>query len=172
MANKAIPAIYSGHIKIMITIPSLPIGNFASVIRMVEKVGGCASLTDSVQDIEHAEKIILVGVGAFDHGMSSLKHGRWIDALNEAVLHRRVPVLGICLGMQLMCNSSEEGQLPGLGWIDAHVKRFNLPSESNLLAQVGNEENSRTMESLSNRELCYYACVGMVVSFSSLSGGI
>jgi glutamine amidotransferase len=61
-----------------------------------------------------------------------LRDGGWIDALNEAVLVRRVPVLGICLGMQLMCKSSEEGQLPGLGWIDAEVKRFNLHADSSL----------------------------------------
>jgi glutamine amidotransferase len=115
----------------MIAIPSLPIGNFASVIKVVDKSGGHAILVDSPVELRDAEKIILVGVGAFDHGMSSLENSGWIDALNEAVLNRRVPILGICLGMQLLCKSSEEGQLPGLGWIDAEVKRFNLPSQLN-----------------------------------------
>lgn len=116
----------------MITIPSLSIGNFSSVIRMISKAGSSASLVDSAIDIKHSTKIILAGVGAFDHGMSSLRDGDWIEALNETVLVRKVPVLGICLGMQLMCKSSEEGKSPGLGWIDGQVKRFKIPLDSNL----------------------------------------
>jgi glutamine amidotransferase len=115
-----------------IVLPNLAIGNFASVLRMVQKVGGSARLVDSPAEIRRAEKIILAGVGAFDSGMGSIRDGGWADALTEAALVRRVPVLGICLGMQLMCKGSDEGMMPGLGWIDGQVKRFNFPKGSPL----------------------------------------
>lgn len=115
-----------------ILIPNYGCGNLASIARMVSKVGGEATISGDFKDMDVAEKIILAGVGAFDHGMGGLRDGGWIEALNEAALVRHVPVLGICLGMQLMCKSSEEGRLTGLGWIDAEVKRFSLPAESGL----------------------------------------
>jgi glutamine amidotransferase len=116
----------------MILIPNYGCGNLASIARMIDKVGGGASVTNNASDLAHAEKIILAGVGKFDHGARELRDGGWIDALNEAVLVRRLPILGICLGMQLMCKTSEEGTLPGLGWIDAEVGRFKLAQDSSL----------------------------------------
>lgn len=116
----------------MILLPNLSIGNFASVVRMVQKVGGSARLTDSPDEIRTADKIILAGVGAFDNGMRSIHERCWADALTEAVTRRKAPVLGICLGMQLMCKASEEGNLPGLGWMDAEVKRFDASRDSTL----------------------------------------
>lgn len=116
----------------MLAIPLLPIGNFSSVVRMVSKAGGDAQLIESPCQLRQADKIILAGVGAFDQGMASLREGGWIDFLQEAVFQRRVPILGICLGMQLMCKTSEEGSLPGLGWIDADVKRFRFSEDSAL----------------------------------------
>ena len=115
-----------------IVIPNLSVGNFASVVRMVEKVGGSARLTDEAVDVARADKIILAGVGAFDNGMDAIVAGGWTDALAEAALVRRVPVLGICLGMQLMYVGSEEGRRPGLGWINGTIKRFDLPADSGL----------------------------------------
>ena len=114
-----------------IVMPDLSIGNFASVRRMVQKVGGTAVLAASPEELRAADKIILAGVGAFDNGMEAIERGGWADALHEAALVRRVPVLGICLGMQLMCNHSEEGRRPGLGWIDASVRRF-VPQDDTL----------------------------------------
>jgi glutamine amidotransferase len=108
----------------LIAIPRIPLGNVASVARMVEKCGGRAVAVADPAELLGFEKIILAGVGAFDYGMSCLTEGGWVDVLNEAVLERRVPVLGICLGMQLMCLSSEEGRMAGLGWVQARVRRF------------------------------------------------
>jgi len=116
----------------MIVIVDYGLGNLNSVLNMITKVGGQASIESDPTILTKAKKIILPGVGAFDHGMSLLQSNGWIDALNEAAIGKRIPILGICLGMQLMCNSSEEGNLPGLGWIDAEVKQFKFPIDTNL----------------------------------------
>jgi imidazole glycerol-phosphate synthase subunit HisH len=99
-------------------------GNVGSVIRMIERVGGSARRASTAAEIAQADKLILPGVGAFDYGMSQLAEHGLVDALHEAALQRKVPVLGICLGMQLMCGASEEGSRPGLGWIDGEAVRF------------------------------------------------
>lgn len=99
-------------------------GNLASVINMIRHEGGEAQIITSPEALDAAEKLILPGVGAFDHGMSSLRRGEWITPLERAVLERKVPIMGICLGMQLLARGSEEGQEPGLGWIDARARRF------------------------------------------------
>lgn len=116
----------------MILIVNYGLGNLSSVLNMINKVGGEAAIISDPNMLTKANKLIIPGVGAFDHGMSNLNNSGWINALNEAVLGKHVPILGICLGMQLMCKSSEEGKLPGLGWINAEVKRFKLPIDSNL----------------------------------------
>lgn len=115
-----------------IGIPALPCGNFSSVVKMVGKVGGEAALVHSPADLAAYDKVILAGVGAFDHGMASIRDAGWLSALEDAALNRKAPILGICLGMQLLCNGSEEGVLPGLRWIDADVKRFRFPADSTL----------------------------------------
>jgi glutamine amidotransferase len=107
-----------------ILIPDLGIGNMPSIIRMVEKVGGSCSISRDPGELAGADKIIFAGVGAFDHGMKAIDTGGWREALATAAVERKVPLVGICLGMQILCKASEEGQLPGLGWIDAEVLRF------------------------------------------------
>jgi len=111
----------------MISVIDYGAGNVGSVIRMIEKVGGSARRVSSPADIASAEKLILPGVGAFDYGMGQLTQRGLIEALNEAALQRKIPFLGICLGMQLMCNRSDEGSARGLAWIDADVKKFAFP---------------------------------------------
>lgn len=115
-----------------IAIPALPCGNFSSVVKMVEKAGGQAAIVHNPAELAQYQKVIVAGVGAFDHGMSSIRDAGWEPALNKAALERKMPILGICLGMQLLCNASEEGKLPGLRWIDAEVKRFRFPADSTL----------------------------------------
>jgi glutamine amidotransferase len=99
---------------------------------MVTKVGGAAVISTKAIELAKADKILIAGVGAFDHGILGLRAGGWIDELKEAVFVRKIPILGICLGMQLMCKASEEGLLPGLGWIDAEVRRFDLKNAPHL----------------------------------------
>lgn len=116
----------------MIYIVSYGVGNISSVANIIRKVGGDVHICTSPTELKNAKKIILPGVGSFDHGIKMLHENGWIEALNDAVIARKIPILGICLGMQLMCKSSEEGTLPGLGWINADVKRFNFEIDSKL----------------------------------------
>ena len=98
--------------------------NVGSVIRMIERAGGTAQRISSPDEVLAAKKLLIPGVGAFDYGMTKLASRELLPALNVAARETRIPVLVICLGMQLMCRSSEEGALPGLGWIDAEVRHF------------------------------------------------
>lgn len=108
------------------------IGNIGAIKSILNKIGTNGVICSQPELIMDYKLVILPGVGAFDNGMRSLKERGWIDILNEIVLVRKVPVLGICLGMQLLCNSSEEGELEGLKWIDADVKKFNIDPALNL----------------------------------------
>lgn len=108
----------------MIQIIDYGLGNLSSIANMIRKVGGQVRIISEPEELVFADKVILPGVGAFDIGMEKLKQKGWIEPLNHAVLEKGTMVLGICLGMQLMCKASEEGKLAGLGWIDADVKRF------------------------------------------------
>jgi imidazole glycerol-phosphate synthase subunit HisH len=111
----------------MIHIADYGLGNPASIVNMLRKAGHEAMVTASADDLKAASKLILPGVGAFDHAMRNLKERDLIDVLTEKALGERVPTLGICLGMQIMTRSSEEGDLPGLGWISAATRRFFFP---------------------------------------------
>lgn len=90
---------------------------------MLKKIGHDAQITSVSADLSAANKIILPGVGSFDYGMTKLAELGMIGALNAA-REAGKPILGICLGAQLMCKGSEEGKLSGLGWVDAVVKKF------------------------------------------------
>ena len=108
----------------MISVLDYGSGNVGSVIRMIERAGGTAQRISSPDEVLAAQKLLIPGVGAFDYGMAKLASRELLPALNVVAREARIPVLGICLGMQLMCRSSEEGSLPGLGWIDAEVRHF------------------------------------------------
>lgn len=109
----------------MLMILDYGVGNLASVQKMLRKIGvKDVVLSGRAEDLEKADKILLPGVGAFDAGMGNLESSGLIPLLNKKVLVEKVPVLGICLGMQMLSNSSEEGQKPGLGWINAHTVKF------------------------------------------------
>lgn len=107
-----------------VLVPDFGVGNLPSIVRMVEKIGSSCSVSHDPEELLGADKIIFAGVGAFDHGMKALNARGWRETLEIAALDRKVPLIGICLGMQILCKTSEEGQLPGLGWIDADVRRF------------------------------------------------
>lgn len=111
----------------MIVIVDYGIGNLASVLNMFKKIGvKDVTVSNNKEVIAKADKILLPGVGAFDAGMDNLERSGLIPILNEKVVNEKVPILGICLGMQLLTKKSEEGVKPGLGWIDAETVKFNL----------------------------------------------
>jgi glutamine amidotransferase len=108
----------------MITIIDYKTGNLGSIQNILKKIGEQSIITSDKKDIAAASKIILPGVGAFDTGMKNLVELDLVDILNKKVLEEKTPVLGICLGMQLLSKGSEEGSFKGLGWIDAETIRF------------------------------------------------
>jgi imidazole glycerol-phosphate synthase subunit HisH len=108
----------------MIVIVDYNLGNKGSISNMIKKIGYEAIVTDDIAIIEKADKLILPGVGAFDDGMRNLSNLGLIPILKQKVLQDKTPILGICLGMQLLCNSSEEGELPGIGFLNTSVIRF------------------------------------------------
>lgn len=112
----------------MITIVDYGTGNLASIANMLKRIGCGSVITSDANEIAHACKLILPGVGAFDTGMRNLAELGLIEVLNRKVREERVPVLGICLGMQLLVSESEEGERPGLGWIDGCVVKFKAES--------------------------------------------
>jgi glutamine amidotransferase len=109
----------------MIAVVDYGMGNIGSVLNMFKRIDvKDIVVTNRAEELQKADKILLPGVGAFDTGMNHLQQSGLIEVLNEKVLNEKVPVLGICLGMQLITKSSEEGVKPGLGWVNADTKRF------------------------------------------------
>jgi|TARA_Y100000031_G_scaffold112878_1_gene124651 glutamine amidotransferase len=101
-------------------------GNLNSVKKKLDRLKTTASITSNPKDIIKADKIILVGVGHFAKAMKNIKELNLLDTLNEVAIIKKKPVLGICLGMQLMANDSEEGNSEGLGWLDANVRKMQV----------------------------------------------
>ncbi len=108
----------------MITIVDYGVGNLASINNMLKKVGAQARISAAAEDIATADKLILPGVGAFDTCAEKLQQSGLTALLNKKVLEDRTLVLGICVGHQLLAEGSEEGVLPGLGWIKGRVVKF------------------------------------------------
>jgi imidazole glycerol-phosphate synthase subunit HisH len=100
------------------------VGNLASMKNMFRKIGVEALISSNPTQIEQADKLVLPGVGAFDTCASKLQESGLVDLVNYKVLVQKTPVLGVCVGMQLLTSGSEEGQLPGLNWIEGKIIRF------------------------------------------------
>ena len=109
----------------MLAIIDYQVGNLLSIQNMLFKIGKRdVVITNEEDDIIQAEKIIIPGVGHFDYGISKLRNAPFFETLNHRVINEKVPVLGICLGAQLLLEKSEEGNLPGLGWLKGGSVKF------------------------------------------------
>ena len=114
----------------MITIVNYGLGNIGSMQNMLKHIGVFSKLESDPVEISKARKLILPGVGSFDAAMNEITSiPGLLNVLNHKAKVEKIPILGICLGMQLMTRSSEEGEKKGLGWINADTKRFRLDSK-------------------------------------------
>jgi glutamine amidotransferase len=118
----------------MIVIIDYGLGNLHSIQNMIKKIGIDSLISDNIEHIKNATKLILPGIGAFDSGMSNLRQRNLPEVLHQRVIEQGVPILGICLGMQLLTRGSEEGgrEEPGLGWIPADTVRFTMGGNTDL----------------------------------------
>lgn len=117
----------------MIHIVDYGLGNVQAFANMYKRLGFEATRAKSAADLEGATRIILPGVGAFDHAMDELDASGMREALEHLVRERKVPVLGICVGMQILASASDEGSRAGLGWIPGRVRSFRSDSASSQL---------------------------------------
>jgi glutamine amidotransferase len=108
----------------MLVIVDYGVGNLAAIKNMLKKAGSDSLISEDPETIRKADKLILPGVGAFDTCAGKLQASGLIPLLNRKVLEEKTPTLGVCVGMQLLTEGSEEGVLPGLGWIRGRVVRF------------------------------------------------
>lgn len=108
----------------MIVLIDYGLGNINAFANVFKRVNVPLKIAKTVDELKGATKIILPGVGAFDHAMEKLNNSGMRSSLDELVLQKKMPVVGICVGMQMLGNSSDEGKREGLGWVDATVKKF------------------------------------------------
>lgn len=108
----------------MVTLVNYGLGNIQAFANIYKQLNIAVHIARSAEELAGAKKIVLPGVGAFDHAMSRLDASGMRTCLDDMVLNQQCPVLGICVGMQMMARGSDEGTMPGLSWLDAEVKRF------------------------------------------------
>ncbi len=113
----------------MIAIVDYDIGNLAAIANMLQRLGHACEITANAERVEQADRIILPGNGAFDACVSSLRASGLMTVLERKVLEQRVPLLGICVGAQMLGMGSEEGREPGLGWLAMRVRRFPIRAD-------------------------------------------
>lgn len=119
----------------MITIIDYGLGNVLAFVNVYNRVNIPVKVAKSAAELAGATRLILPGVGSFDHAMEQFDRSGMRGPVEELVTQQGMPVLGICVGMQMLAKSSDEGQLPGLGWIDGKVRKFdqnNMPKGTNL----------------------------------------
>ncbi len=115
----------------MIAIIDYGVGNIKAFSNIYKNLNIEYKIAKNISDFENVSKLILPGVGSFDHAMTSLQNSGMKEKLDELVLEKKLPVIGICVGMQMLAKSSEEGLLQGLGWIDGIVKKFDKSKINN-----------------------------------------
>ncbi|CUU87611.1 imidazole glycerol phosphate synthase subunit HisH [Campylobacter hyointestinalis] len=146
----------------MIGIIDYGVGNIKAFANIYKNLNFDYKILQSKSDFTGVDKLILPGVGSFDHAMLSLQNSGMFDILNECVLNQNIPVIGICVGMQMLAKNSEEGRCSGLGWIDATVKKFsrtdiiNLPLPHMGWNSINIEKNSDILKNIENNARFYF----------------
>lgn len=110
----------------MIALIDYGVGNIYAFQNVYKRLNIQTKIAKSANDLKGVDKLILPGVGSFDYAMTQLNNSGMREKLDELVLEQKMPVIGICVGMQMMANGSDEGKLDGLKWIDASVKKFDV----------------------------------------------
>jgi glutamine amidotransferase len=139
----------------MTTIINYNLGNPKSIKNMLSYLGIESRISTNHADIASAERLILPGVGHFQYGMEQLEQLGLIDILKKEVLENKKPILGICLGMQLLTKQSEEGNLAGLGFVDAQTKKFELQNLALKVPHMGWNTVEFKKESLINIDVTF-----------------
>ncbi len=135
----------------MITIIDYGMGNLGSIYNMFKRIGADSEITADINKIKNAHKILLPGVGSFDKAISLINQLGLKEILDEKALVEKIPILGICLGMQLLTNCSEEGKLNGLGYIPAKTLKFNSTNEDFRVPHMGWNTVKHTNNSFDNK---------------------
>lgn len=112
-------------------------GNLRSVQKAFERIGVSVKISNNPDEILKAEKLVLPGVGHFEQGVKNLKDRGLFTVLNEGVLKNKIPIIGICLGMQLMTDFSEEGNCDGFGWIKGKTRKFSFQGNGLKIPHMG-----------------------------------
>lgn len=150
-----------------VTLVDYGVGNIRAFANMFDRMDVSVDVASTAQQLAQARRIVLPGVGAFDWAMARLNESGLRTVLDERVLAGGVPVIGVCVGMQMMARSSEEGKLPGLGWIDAEVHRLRAEGTAQVpLPHMGwNDVSATRDDALFNGlgELRYYFLHSYVV---------
>ena len=110
----------------MIGIIDYGIGNIKAFENIYRKLDISVKILKQAEDFKDVTKLILPGVGAFDHAMNTFNNSGMREMTENLIFNAKVPIIGVCVGMQMMALSSDEGSLPGLGWIDGMVKKFDV----------------------------------------------
>jgi len=147
----------------MITIINYGLGNVRAFVNVYERLNIPVSVANTATDLKSASKIILPGVSTFDYAIQLLQKSGMRETLDKLALQHKIPVLGICVGMQMMAHSSEEGNLSGLGWIDGVVKKFdaslfthNMPLPHMGWNNVKPTQNNKLFQALDSNSRFYF----------------
>jgi len=144
----------------MVTIIDYGMGNLGSIYNMFKRIKVKSEITSDLKKIEKATKILLPGVGSFDKAIVRIEEMGVKEILNKKALVEKIPVLGICLGMQLLTNESEEGNLKGFGWISAHTIKFRFSTNHFKIPHMGwnlvHPSNESTLTENFHEEPCFY----------------
>ena len=145
----------------MIKIIDYGVGNIKAFVNLYKRLGIEIDIASNYKSLNNASKLILPGVGHFDYAMNKFNESGMMEKVNDLVMNKKVPVLGICVGMQIMAVSSDEGSKKGLGWIDAHVKKIDIKNNNFRLPHMGwnniiINKNDDILKNLDNNSRFYF----------------